>query len=63
MRKDYSSVISGFCCDVDEMCTFLGYYTAFNANPVPAFQDNVLVPLSRVRKFKKVKRSKKTWTS
>jgi hypothetical protein len=41
------SVISGICCDVDENCTHLRYYTASNGNPLLMFQDNVLVPFSR----------------
>jgi hypothetical protein len=41
-------VISGFHCDVDVNCVFLGHYAAPNGNSSPAFHDNVLVPSSRV---------------
>jgi hypothetical protein len=36
-------VILGFCHD--------GYYTAQSGNSVPVFQDNLLVPPSRVKDF------------
>jgi hypothetical protein len=35
-----------------EICALLGYYAALNGNPLPIFQDNVLVPSSRVKKSK-----------
>jgi hypothetical protein len=43
-------VISGFPCDVDEICTLLEYYEASSGNPLATFQDNVLVPSSRAKK-------------
>jgi hypothetical protein len=46
-------VISGFRCDVAEICTLLGYYAASNGNPLPTFRDNVSIPSSRVKESKK----------
>jgi hypothetical protein len=43
-------VISGFCLKVDENCALLGYYTASCGNSLPMFQENPLVPSSRVIK-------------
>ena len=42
-----SCVISGFCHDVGENCTLLGYYAASSGNSLPTFQDNLLVQYSR----------------
>ena len=39
-------MISGFCHDINEICALLGFYKAQSGNPVPTFQDNLLVPLS-----------------
>ena len=41
-------VISGFCCEVDENCALMGYYTTSSGNFLPTFWDNPLVPSSRV---------------
>jgi hypothetical protein len=41
--------ISGFLCDVDEICALLGYYAASSGNPLPTFRNNVSVPSSRVK--------------
>jgi hypothetical protein len=49
-------VISGFCPEVDEICTLLGYYAASIGNPVATFRDNVSVPSSSVKKSKKKKK-------
>jgi hypothetical protein len=46
-------VISDFRHDVDYICALLGCYAALSRNSVPTFQDNVSVPSSRVKKFKK----------
>jgi hypothetical protein len=43
-------MIPGFCTDVNEICTFLRYYTAQGSNSVPTFGDNLSVPSSRVKK-------------
>jgi hypothetical protein len=51
----FSCVISGFCCGVDEIYTFLENYIVSYGNPLPTFQDNVSVPPSRVKKS--------SWTS
>jgi hypothetical protein len=32
-------VISGFRCDVDEICALLGYYAALNGKHLPMFRD------------------------
>jgi hypothetical protein len=40
------TLISGFRCDVDEICGLLGYYTASCGNCLPTFRDNVSVPSS-----------------
>jgi hypothetical protein len=48
-------VISGLCCDVDKICTLLGYYAALNGNPLPTFWDSISVPSSGVKKSKKKK--------
>jgi hypothetical protein len=42
-------MISGFCCKVDENCSFLGYYGASSGNSIPTFQDILFVPSSRVK--------------
>ena len=46
-------MISCFHCEVHEICTILVYYVAYSDNSVPMFQDNLLVPPSRVKKAKK----------
>jgi hypothetical protein len=40
-------MISGFHHNADEICALLGYNTALSGNPLPTFQDNVLVPSSK----------------
>jgi hypothetical protein len=40
-------LISGFCQNVDEIFTLLGYYAEQNGNTLQMFQDNPLVPSSR----------------
>jgi hypothetical protein len=35
---DKMSAISGFRCDIDEICILVGYYAASNGNPLPTFQ-------------------------
>jgi hypothetical protein len=49
-RKHYVlCIISGFCCDVDEICALLGYYTALSGNSVLTFWDNLSVYLQGSR--------------
>jgi hypothetical protein len=36
-----------------EICPLLGYYAALSGSYVPTFRDNLSVPSSRVKKFKK----------
>jgi hypothetical protein len=47
---EFSTAISGFRRDVDEICALLRCYAAASGNPVPKFRDNVLVPSSRGKK-------------
>jgi hypothetical protein len=47
-------VISGFRCDIDEICALLGYCAASNGDHLPTFRDNVSVPTSRVKKSLKM---------
>jgi hypothetical protein len=35
----YRFVISGFRCDVNEICALLQYYAAFSGGSVPTFRD------------------------
>jgi len=42
-------VISGFHHNVDKICALLGYYAAYSGNSLPTFQDNLLVPSSKVK--------------
>jgi len=44
------SVISGFHCELDEICTLLGYY-ANSGNWWLSFWDNLTFPLSRVKRW------------
>jgi hypothetical protein len=37
-------VIAGFCHEVDENYTLLGYYSEGSGNFLPTFRDNLLVP-------------------
>jgi len=34
-------MISGFCCEVDEICTLLGYYTVYIVISLQMFWDNL----------------------
>jgi hypothetical protein len=47
-------VISGFHRDVDEICALLEYYAAFSGSSVPTFRNNLSVPSSSVKTFKKI---------
>jgi hypothetical protein len=40
------SMISGFCCEVAENYTLVGYYAVSNGNFSPAFRDNLSLPSS-----------------
>jgi hypothetical protein len=40
-------MISGFCCDVDEICALLEHYATSNGSPLLTFRDSVSVPSSR----------------
>jgi hypothetical protein len=44
-----SCMISGFHHNTDKICALLGYYAAYSANSLPMFQDNLLVPTSKVK--------------
>jgi len=45
-------LISGFCCDVYEICALLGCYAVCSGNSLLTFQDNISVPPSGVNKSK-----------
>jgi hypothetical protein len=55
-------MISGFRRDVDEICALLGYYAASNGNPLPTFREKASAPSSRVKKYKKKRKSGKCFT-
>jgi hypothetical protein len=44
-KEELCSLISGRCCDVNEMCALLGWYAVYSGNSVLMFRDN----LSRVK--------------
>jgi hypothetical protein len=46
-------MISGSCCDVNEIHHLLGVYTAKIGSLLLMFQDNLLMPSSRVKQYKK----------
>jgi hypothetical protein len=46
-------VISGFHHGVNKICVLLGFYIAENISFLPPFQNNILVPLSKVQQSKK----------
>jgi hypothetical protein len=52
-HKDLKIVASGFRRVVNEICALLGYYATSSGNPFTTFRDNVSVPSSKVKKFKK----------
>jgi hypothetical protein len=52
-HKPFLGLISAFHCDVGEICTLLGYNAAFNGSSLLTFRDNISVPSSSVKKFKK----------
>jgi hypothetical protein len=47
-RNRLHSKISGFHCEVDEICILLGYYVVHSGNSLLMFWDNNSVPFSRV---------------
>ena len=49
MEHEDSRVISGFRREVDDICAFLGYYTASSGNFLPTFRYNLSVPSSGVK--------------
>jgi hypothetical protein len=46
-------MILGSCCDVNEIRHLLGFYTAKIGSFLLMFQDNLLMPSSRVKQYKK----------
>jgi hypothetical protein len=56
MRTANWDMISGFSCDVDEVCALLGHYAAWTSNPLPKFRDKLWVPSSRIMKSKQKRR-------
>jgi hypothetical protein len=51
-NNDSIRVITGFRCDLDEICALFGYYVALRGSSVRTFRDNLSVPTSRVKKSK-----------
>jgi hypothetical protein len=47
-------VISSFRCEVDKIAALLGCYLAYNGNSLPNFLDNLSLPSSRVKNYKKM---------
>jgi len=43
-------MISGFCRQVDENCSLLGYYAACSGIFLPTFRHNLSIPPSGVKK-------------
>jgi len=41
-------IVSGFRHEADEICALLGHYTVYSGNSLLTFQDNILVPTTRV---------------
>jgi len=42
-------MISGFCQEVADNCTLLGYETVSSGNFLPMFRDNLSIPSSGVK--------------
>jgi hypothetical protein len=49
----FVNIISGFRHDVNEMYALSRFYAAWNGSSIPTFQDNLLIPSSRVKQSKK----------
>jgi len=49
----FMCAISGFRCEVDEKCAFLGNYTASSGNFFLSFYDNLAAPSWRVKNPKR----------
>jgi len=54
LRTFQHPCISGFCRGVNEICALLGFYAAQSGSFLPTFQNNILVPSSKVKQPKKV---------
>ena len=50
--RESKFVISGFCCEVSENCTLVGYYAVSNGNFLPTFWDNLSFPFSAFKNLK-----------
>jgi hypothetical protein len=45
------NAISGFHREADEICAFLGNYTAYSDHSLPKFRNNLSVPSSRAKNY------------
>ena len=45
------NVISGFLREADEICAFLGSYTAYSDQSLPKFRNNLSVQSSRTKNY------------
>jgi len=52
IRKPYNR--SGFCCNVNEVFTLLGFYAAFIGRWLPMFWDSQSDPFSRVKQSRRL---------
>jgi len=52
IRKPYNR--SGFCCNVTEVFTLLGFYVAMTGRWLPMFLDSQLDPFSRVKQSRRL---------
>ena len=50
--KKGSTVISGFCHKLDDICAFLGSNAVYSGNSSPTFWDSLLVLSSKVKNWK-----------
>jgi len=45
------NVISGFGREADEICTFLGNYTAYSDHSLTKFRNDLSIPSSRAKNY------------
>jgi len=48
-KRRTTCMVSGFCHEVDELCTPLGNYAVYSGNSLLMFRDNLLVPSASVK--------------
>jgi len=49
MNLSLLCMISGFCCEAEENCSLLGYYTANTGNSILTLWDNLSIPTPRTK--------------